>query len=264
MLVPVFAKVYASIQQWAFLREANRNVFQQLMSLEPSLISLYRLSDVLQRVVQLIEQAANYSRGVAGSRLLQSMMRTVDDSTGGHQPIFDENCLDQAEHTGMLAEVSRLSTTFTTQLRNSFLLDGNERGSAALHLVSIYIKRSAADFTRLLSSLRISDLISDATVLDLRRNGQKCLDAAISLDGLLSNFSMKRLFLQNLTTGRGDGVPRGNENIISFLQTMLLAIDANLNKLSVDFARLYEENKMLLREIRALLPYQSSVEHRYR
>ncbi|KAL5111279.1 hypothetical protein TcWFU_000945 [Taenia crassiceps] len=61
----------------------------------------------------------------------------------------------------------------------------------------IFLQRRPLDFSRLLNDLRISDLISDVTVLDLRRNGQKCLDAAYSLNGLLSNFTMRGLYSYN-------------------------------------------------------------------
>ncbi|KAL5111904.1 hypothetical protein TcWFU_004151 [Taenia crassiceps] len=84
----------ASIQLWAFLREANRNVFYELMSLDETLLSLHRITKVMQDVVKVISQAANYSRG-GGNRLMNSLLR----AGGKKSSIFDENCLDQAEHT---------------------------------------------------------------------------------------------------------------------------------------------------------------------
>ncbi len=190
---------------------------------------------------------------------MKSMLLAGSES----QRMFDENCLDQSEHTRMLEKVSLLSNTFTSQLRKSFLFQLDQK-SVQLNLVSIFLHRNALDFSRLLNDLRTYDLISDVTVLDLRRNGQKCLDAAYSLNGLLSNFSVKHVFLQNASASRSEGVPRSNENIISSLQTMLLAIDANLNKLSNDFSRLYADNELLLQEMRSLVPYQTSIEQRYR
>ncbi|KAM7541319.1 hypothetical protein Aperf_G00000037615 [Anoplocephala perfoliata] len=250
----------ASIQLWAFLREANRNVFHELMSLDETLISLQRISKVMQRVVKIIGQAANYSRG-GGSRLMKSFLLRPEGRENGAG--FDENCLDQAEHTGMLAKVSQLSETFTSRLQESFLFDVNQQ-SVQLNLIMIFLQRSPGDFSRLLTDLRISDLLSDVTVLDLRRNGQKCLDTAYSLNGLLSNFSIKDLFPRNNSSiSRIQDVPRGNENIITSLQAMLLATDSNLNKLSAEFSRLYDENKIIIQEMRVLLSYQSSMEQRH-
>lgn len=249
-----------SIQLWAFLREANRKVFHDLMSLDETLISLQRISKVMQRVVKIIGQAANYSRG-GGSRLMKSILRSEGRMNSA---IFDENCLDQAEHTGMLAKVGQLSETFTNRLQESFLFDVSQQ-SVQLNLVMIFLQRSPVDFSRLLSDLRISDLLSDVTVLDLRRNGQKCLDTPYSLNGLLSNFSIKDLFPRNnSSSSRVEDMPRGNENIITSLQTMLLATDSNLNKLSAEFSRLYDENKIIIQEMRGLLSYQSSMEQRHR
>nr|CDS33197.2 amiloride sensitive cation channel 4 A [Hymenolepis microstoma] len=249
----------ASIQLWAFLREANRKVFHELMSLDETLISLQRISKVMKRVVKIIGQAANYSRS-GRSRL----MKTFLQSNGKvNSAIFDENCLDQAEHTGMLAKVSQLSEAFTNRLQESFLFDMSQQ-SVQLNLIMILLQRSPADFSRLLNDLRISDLISDVTVLDLRRNGQKCLDAAYNLNGLLSNFSIKDLFpTSNSSSVKSGNLPTGSENIISSLQAMLLAIDSNLNKLSSEFSRLYDENKILILEMGGLLSYQSSMEHRH-
>lgn len=178
--------------------------------------------------------------------------------------LFDENCLDQSEHAGMLAKVSQLSEAFINRLQESFLFDMSQQ-RVQLNLVMIFLQRSPADFTRLLSDLRISDLISDVTVLDLRRNGQKCLDAAYNLNGLLSNFSIKDLFPRsNSSSAKSGNMPTGNENIISSLQAMLLATDSILNKLSAEFSRLYDENKILILEMRGLLSYQSSMEQRHR
>ncbi|VDL60080.1 unnamed protein product [Hymenolepis diminuta] len=249
----------ASIQLWACLREANRKVFHELMSLDEKLLSLQRISKIMQRVVKVISQAANYSRG-GGSRLMKSFLQ----STGKvNSALFDENCLDQSEHAGMLAKVSQLSEAFINRLQESFLFDMSQQ-RVQLNLVMIFLQRSPADFSRLLSDLRISDLISDVTVLDLRRNGQKCLDAAYNLNGLLSNFSIKDLFPRsNSSSAKSGNMPTGNENIISSLQAMLLATDSILNKLSAEFSRLYDENKILILEMRGLLSYQSSMEQRH-
>ncbi|VDK32584.1 unnamed protein product [Taenia asiatica] len=247
----------ASIQLWAFLREANRNVFHELMSLDETLLSLHRITKVMQDVVKVIGQAANYSRG-GGSRLINSLLR----AGGKKSSIFDENCLDQAEHTGMLTRVSQLSNAFTNRLQESFLFDMTQ-DTVQLNLIMIFIQRSPLDFSRLLNDLRISDLISDVTVLDLRRNGQKCLDAAYSLNGLLSNFTMRGSYSRNSSISKASDLPRGNENIISSLQAMLLATDSNLNKLSVKFSHLYDRNKILIQEMRSLLSSQSSMEQRH-
>ncbi|KAL5965969.1 hypothetical protein TSMEX_006294 [Taenia solium] len=250
-------KLPASIQLWAFLREANRNVFHELMSLDETLLSLHRIIKVMQDVVKVIGQAANYSRG-GGSRLMNSLLR----AGGKKSTIFDENCLDQAEHTGMLTRVSQLSNAFTNRLQESFLFDMTQ-DTVQLNLIMIFLQRNPLDFSRLLSDLRISDLISDVTVLDLRRNGQKCLDAAYSLNGLLSNFTMRGLYSRNSSISKASDLPRGNENIISSLQAMLLATDSNLNKLSVKFSHLYGRNKILIQEMRSLLSSQSSMEQRH-
>uniref|UniRef100_A0A5K3EUG5 Apple domain-containing protein n=1 Tax=Mesocestoides corti TaxID=53468 RepID=A0A5K3EUG5_MESCO len=247
----------ASIQLWAFLREANRRVFHELVSLDKTLLSLYQISGVMQRVVKLIGDATTYSRR-GGTRIIKNLFETKEKSGR----FFDENCLDQAEHNGMLARVSQLSSAFTNQLQESFLFKPDKR-NVQLNLVLIFLQRSPLDFTRLLNELRISDLISDVTVLDLRRNGQKCLDSAYSLNGLLSNFTTTYHFPLNSSEARANGAARANENIISSLQAMLLATDASLTKLSAEFSRLYNQNKLLINEMRSLLSYQSSVERRH-
>ncbi|VDD74419.1 unnamed protein product [Mesocestoides corti] len=250
-------KFAASIQLWAFLREANRRVFHELVSLDKTLLSLYQISGVMQRVVKLIGDATTYSRR-GGTRIIKNLFETKEKSGR----FFDENCLDQAEHNGMLARVSQLSSAFTNQLQESFLFKPDKR-NVQLNLVLIFLQRSPLDFTRLLNELRISDLISDVTVLDLRRNGQKCLDSAYSLNGLLSNFTTTYHFPLNSSEARANGAARANENIISSLQAMLLATDASLTKLSAEFSRLYNQNKLLINEMRSLLSYQSSVERRH-
>ncbi|VDM17117.1 unnamed protein product [Hydatigera taeniaeformis] len=247
----------ASIQLWAFLREANRNVFHELMSLDETLLSLHRITKMMQDAVKVIGQAANYSRG-DGSRLINSLLH----AGGKKSSLFDENCLDQAEHTGMLMRVSQLSNAFTDRLQESFLFDMTQ-DTVQLNLVMIFLQRSPLDFSRLLNDLRISDLISDVTVLDLRRNGQKCLDAAYSLNGFLSNFTMRGMYSRNSSITKANDVARGSENIISSLQSMLLATDSNLNKISAKFSRLYDRNKVLIKEMRGLLSSQSSMEQRH-
>ncbi|CDS40966.1 amiloride sensitive cation channel 4 A [Echinococcus multilocularis] len=253
-------KVYqlsTSIQLWAFLREANRNVFHELMSLDETLLSLHRLTKEMLNVVKVIGQAVNYSRG-GGSHLMNSLLH----AKGKKISIFDENCLDQTEQTGMLVRVSQLSDAFTNRLQESFLFDTTQ-ATVQLNLIMIFLQRSPLDFSRLLNDLRISDLISDVTVLELRRNAQKCHDAAHGVNGLLSNFTMRELFPLNSSVTRAGDVSRGNGNVISSLQAMLLATDSNLNKLNVEFSRLYDQNKVLIQEMRGLLASQSSIEQRH-
>ncbi|KAH9287280.1 hypothetical protein ECG_00950 [Echinococcus granulosus] len=247
----------ASVQLWAFLREANRNVFHELMSLDETLLSLHRLIKAMLNVVKVIGQAVNYSRG-GGSHLMNSLLH----AKGKKISIFDENCLDQAEQTGMLARVSQLSDAFTNRLQESFLFNTTQ-ATVQLNLIMIFLQRSPLDFSRLLNDLRISDLISDVTVLELRRNGQKCLDAAHGVNGLLSNFTVRELFPLNSSVTRAGDVSRGNGNVISSLQAMLLATDSNLNKLNVEFSRLYDQNKVLIQEMRGLLASQLSIEQRH-
>lgn len=238
---------------WAFLRETNREVFQELMSLDEALLTLHRINKVIHRVVKIIGHATNYSRD-GGNRLTKSFLRPVAKKS----KIFDENCLDQTEHIGMMTKICQLSEAFTNRLQESFLLDISQ-GYVQLSLVMIFLQRSPLDFSRLLNDLRINDLISDVTVLDLRRNGQKCLDATYGLDEL-SNFTMKELFHRNSSINES----RSSSNVISTLQAVLLATDSNLNKISTKFLRLYDQNKVLIQEMRSLQLYQSSMEQRHR
>lgn len=175
--------------------------------------------------------------------------------------IFDENCLDQTEHIGMLDSVSNLSEQFIARFKRSFLFFFNSTDpvSVQLNLISVLLQQTAHDFKDLLTELSINDLIADVTMLDLRRKEQKCLDATYSVNEVLNNVTQDVPLPSNTTSGSAS-----TENVISSLQTMLLAIDSNLKQLSDQFSRLYEKNPSLVHGLRALFPYQSSIEQHYR
>ncbi|VDL95489.1 unnamed protein product [Schistocephalus solidus] len=123
------------IQLWAFLREANMEVFQELRTLEVPLQSLYRITEAVQQTVRQIERAtymsrsgdqgliANWYRPLASevSDLREDEQHFAQKPQEQLQQIFDENCVDQTEHIGMLHSVSRL-TVFLDILSSTVLV----------------------------------------------------------------------------------------------------------------------------------------------
>ncbi|VDN09563.1 unnamed protein product [Dibothriocephalus latus] len=255
-------------------------VFQELRTLEQPLQSLYTITEAVQQTVRQIERATYMSRSTDQGLitnwykppaseihdLRESDHHFAQKPQDQSQQIFDENCVDQTEHIGMLQSVSRLGKAFTDRLKASFLFQFHSDGSSygtQLNLINILLVRSTNNFQELLNELRINDLLSDVTMLDLRRKGQKCLDASYSLSDLLTNDSFPVQWNTVLQL-RNSTAHQKSDNVISLLQTMLLSTDAHLKRLSLDFARLYKENQHLVKEMRTLIPYQISVEQRYR